>query len=116
MYTYMLEETQGVLPKRFTIVLKDMIEENVQVNQVNEFFKTHRENYEKFVSNGIDKTKPEKCEFCQICPWQEECEKIWITKDNLNQVGGLTKVHRKKLLELKIDTATKYQNKILKKY
>ena len=52
----MLEETQGVLPKRFTIVLKDMIEEDVQVNQVNEFFKTHRVNYESFVINGIDKT------------------------------------------------------------
>ena len=34
----MLEATQGVLPKRFTVVLKDMVEENVQVNQVNEFF------------------------------------------------------------------------------
>ena len=47
MYTYMLENTQGVLPKRFTIVLKNMVRENVQVNQVNEFFKIHRENYEK---------------------------------------------------------------------
>ena len=51
--------------------------------------------------------KPEKCSFCQICKWQEECEKIWIDKDSLNQVGGLTKVHLKKLLELKIDTASK---------
>ena len=115
MYTYMLEKTQGVLPKRFTIVLKDMIEENVQVNQVNEFFKTHRANYEKFVSNGIDKTKPEKCSFCQICSWQEECEKIWIKEDNLNQVGGLTKVHLKKLLQLKIDTATKLSKQDPKK-
>jgi len=107
MYTYMLEGTQGVLPKRFTIVLKDMISEDVQVNQVNEFFKTHRENYEEFVNGEIDNTKPEKCSFCQICKWQEECEKIWIDKDSLNQVGGLTKVHLKKLLELKIDTASK---------
>ncbi len=107
MYTYMLEGTQGVLPKKFTIVLKDMVKEDVQVNQVNEFFKTHRENYEKFTSNGIDKTKPEKCSFCQICSWQEECEKIWIKEDNLNQVGGLTRVHLKKLLEIKINNATK---------
>ena len=107
MYTYMLEGTQGVLPKKFTIVLKDMISEDVQVNQVNEFFKTHRENYEEFVNGEIDKTKPENCSFCQICKWQEECEKIWINKDSLNQVGGLTKVHLKKLLELKIDTASK---------
>ena len=55
MYTYMLEETQGVLPKRFTIVLKDMVREDVQVNQVNEFFKTHRINYEKFVKMELIK-------------------------------------------------------------
>ena len=115
MYTYMLEETQGVLPKRFTIVLKDMVREDVQVNQVNEFFKTHRINYEKFVKNGIDKTKPEKCSFCQICSWKEECEKLWIKEDNLNQIGGLTKVHLKKLLELKIDTATKLSKQDPKK-
>ena len=38
-----------------------MISEDVQVNQVNEFFKTHRENYEEFVNGEIDKIKPEKC-------------------------------------------------------
>jgi hypothetical protein len=27
--------------------------------------------------------------------------KIWVDKDSLNQVGGLTKVHLKKLLGLK---------------
>ena len=115
MYTYMLEHTQGVLPKKFTIVLKDMVEEDVQVNQVNEFFKIHRENYEKFVGNGVDKQKPEKCSFCSTCEWQEECEKIWIKEDNLNQVGGLTKVHLKKLLELKIDTISKLSKQDSKK-
>ena len=115
MYTYMLEGTQGVLPKRFTIVLKGMIKEDVQVNQVNEFFKTHRENYEKFVTSEIDRTKPEKCSFCQVCKWKAECEKIWIDKDSLNQVGGLTKVHLKKLLELKIDTTSKLSKQDLNK-
>jgi MinD superfamily P-loop ATPase len=49
-----------------------MISEDVQVNQVNEFFKTHRKNYEEFVNSEIDKIEPEKCSFCQICKWQEE--------------------------------------------
>ena len=61
----------------------------------------------KFVGNGVNKQRPEKCSFCSTCEWQEECEKIWIKEDNLNQVGGLTKVHLKKLLELKFDTITK---------
>ena len=118
MYTYMLENTQGALPKHFTIVLKNMIHESVQVNQVNEFFKIHRENYENFVIKNLDKQKPEKCNFCNVCEWSDECEKIWIKQDNLNQIGGLNKIHLKKLLELKIDTATKLSkqdtNKIIK--
>ena len=26
--------------------------------------------------------------FCSICDWQDECEKIWINKRHLNQVGN----------------------------
>ncbi len=117
-YTYMLENTQGVIPKTFAIILKNMSRENVQVKQVSEFFKIHRENYEKFINDEVDKHKPEKCSFCNVCEWKEECEKIWLKEDNLNQVGGLNKVHLKKLLEIKIDSAEKLSqqnsDKILK--
>ena len=73
-------------------VLKNMVREDVQVNQVNEFFKIHRENYEKFIGNGVDKQRPEKCSFCSTCEWQEECEKIWIKEDNLNQMFKIIKL------------------------
>ncbi len=106
-YTFMLEATQGVLPKKFIIVLKNMVQEEVQVHQVNQFFKKTRENYEKFIETLVNKTKPEKCSACETCEWLDRCENIWKKEDNLNQVGGLTKVHLKKLLNIKIDTATK---------
>ena len=104
MYTYMLEETQGVLPQKFNIVLKDFITEEVQVNQVNEYFKTHQLNYEEFLKQEVEKVKPEKCSFCQNCKWKEECDKIWTKEENLNQLGGLSKVHLKKLNQIKIKT------------
>lgn len=104
MYTYMLESVQEVLPQKFTIVLKDFINEDVQVNQVNEFFKTHQSKYEEFLKDEVDKVKPEKCSFCQFCNWKDECDKIWINEENLNQVGGLTKVHLKKLNQIRIQT------------
>ena len=106
MYTYMLEAVQGVLPKKFTIVLKEMSHEVVRVNQVNDFFKTHRKNYEKFILKEVNETKPEKCSFCQVCKWSDVCEKIWITKDNLNQIGGFKKTYYKKLSDLKINSGT----------
>ena len=117
-YTFMLEATQGVLPKKFIIVLKNMVQEEVQVHQVNQFFKKTRENYEKFIETLVNKTKPEKCSACETCEWLDRCENIWKKEDNLNQVGGLTKVHLKKLLNIKMDTATKLskqdENKPLK--
>ncbi len=36
MYTYMLEGTQGVLPKKFTIVLKEMVKEDVRFKRYGE--------------------------------------------------------------------------------
>ena len=106
MYTYMLEGTQGVLPQKFTIVLKDFVTEHVQINHVNDYFKAHQSNYENFLKTGVDTIKPEKCGFCQVCKWKDECDKIWIAEDHLNQVGGLSRVHIKKLNKLKIKTLT----------
>ena len=42
-------------------------------------------------------------------------KKFGLREDNLNQIGGLTKVHLKKLLQLKIDTATKLSKQDPKK-
>ena len=80
MYTYMLEGTQGVLPKRFTIVLKDMISEDVQVNQVNEFFKTHRENYEEFVNGEIDKLNLKNVVFVKYVSGKRNVKKYGLIK------------------------------------
>jgi len=119
-YTFMLEETQGVLPKKFIIILKNMVHEEVQVDLVYEFFKKTRKNYEKFVETLLNKQKPEKCSACDNCEWLDRCESIWKKEDNLRLVGGLTKIHEKKLLNIKIDTATKLskqdENKPLKKF
>ena len=106
MYTFLLESIQDVLPKIFTIVLKDMKKEVVQLNQVYEFFKVNKEKYEHFVLNKVNKSIPQKCEFCPVCPWLDTCEKIWKDKDDLNQVYGMNKNYSKKLKHQKIKTAS----------
>jgi len=106
MYTFLLESIQGVLPKIFTIVLKDMVKEVVQLNQVYEFFKVNKEKYEHFILKKINKSTPEKCDFCQVCPWLDVCKKIWKDTDDLNQIYGMNKNYSKKLREQKIKTAS----------
>ena len=80
MYTYMLENTQGVLPKRFTIVLKNMVREDVQVNQVNEFFKIHRENYEKFVGNGVINKDQRSAVFVVLANGKKNVKKVGLKR------------------------------------
>ena len=96
MYSYLLEKAQGVLPKSFYILLKDSKKEEIKLSQVGDFFKESKIQYEDFIKKDLDNAKPEKCSFCSICDWQDECEKIWINKRHLNQVGGNNKNYIKK--------------------
>ena len=97
MYSYLLEQVQGILPENFHIVLRTLEVETVPIKYVNEFFKYNKNKYEHFLKKDVEKVKPEKCNFCNLCDWAETCEDIWIKEDNLNQVGGINKNYIKKL-------------------
>jgi uncharacterized protein len=78
----------------------------VPIKYVNEFFKYNKNKYEHFLKKDVEKVKPEKCNFCNLCDWAETCEDIWIKEDNLNQVGGINKNYIKKLKAHGIKTLT----------
>ena len=104
MYSYLLEKIQGLTPRSFFILLKDLKKEEIKVSQVNEFFLENKSQYELFIKNDLNKTKPEKCDHCQICDWQEVCENEWKVKRHLNQVGGNNKNYIKKFKKNNINT------------
>jgi uncharacterized protein len=106
MYSYLLEQVQGTLPDNFHIVLRTLEVETVPIKYVNEFFKYNKKKYELFLKKDVEKVKPEKCNFCKLCDWAENCENIWIKEDNLNQVGGINKNYIKKLKTHGIKTLT----------
>ena len=110
MYSYLLEQVQGTLPDNFHIVLRTLEVETVPIKNVNEFFKYNKKKYELFLKKDVEKVKPEKCKFCNICDWAETCEDIWIKEDNLNQVGGVNKNYIKKLKAHGIKTLTQLSN------
>jgi uncharacterized protein len=106
MYSYLLEQVQGILPHNFHIVLRTLEVETVPIKYVNEFFKYNKNKYEHFLKKDVEKVKPEKCNFCNLCDWAETCENIWIKEDNLNQVGGINKNYIKKLKAHGVKTLT----------
>lgn len=104
MYSYLLEKIQGFAPKSFFILLKDLKKEEIKLSQVYEFFVETKKQYEYFIQNDLNKTESIKCDFCPMCPWQDECEKGWKEKRHLNQVGGNNKNNIKKFNKNNINT------------
>ena len=103
-YCVMLEKIQGVLPEKFYIVLKDHHIEPIKLSNVYNYVLFNKDRFQNYIENDLDNTKPEKCGYCNICDWIEECEKIWIKEDHLNQLGNINKVQIKKLNEVGIKT------------
>jgi len=104
MYSLMLEHYQKEMPQYVSVALKDNILEKIKTSEIHEFFNYNKDKYEIFLKNNINKAKPVKCTFCNFCDWEEECEKIWIKEDNLNQVAGINRSQIKRLSKVKIET------------
>ena len=104
MYSLMLEHHQKQMPQYVSIALKDNITERIKTSEIYEFFNYNKDKYEEFLQKKINKTKPVKCSFCSFCDWEEECEKIWIKEDNINQVAGINSSQIKRLAKLEIET------------
>ena len=97
LYSFLLEEAQGILSDNFFILLKDKSKEFIKLKEVYDTFLLHKNSYENFIKNELDKTKPEKCGYCTFCDWKEICENEWIDNRHLNQVLGNNKKNIKKL-------------------
>jgi uncharacterized protein len=106
-YAGLLEKVQGIKSKNFHIVLKEMKKESVEFESVSEFVLMQKNKYEHFVQNEIDTAKPEKCTYCTLCPWEDNCKGIWDKKDSLDLIWGLRKDTRKIFQKLGIDTVEK---------
>ena len=57
MYSYLLEQVQGVLPHNFHIVLRTLEVETVPIKYVNEFFKYNKNKYEHFLMKEVETVK-----------------------------------------------------------
>ena len=87
-YLDLLKNIQGILPKKFYILLKDKTKQPIKVNEVYDTYLLHKNSYEIFLSKNIKKTYPEKCSYCNFCDWSEQCNNEWIEKRDINQVLG----------------------------
>ena len=66
----------------------------------------------KNILKNISKEKiyPEKCDHCEICDFADECEKIWVKDNYINQVAKINRSQIEKLKKIGIKTVEELAN------
>ena len=103
-YSYLLSKIQGFTPIKMYLIDGANLIHDFKVSEFLDYFLYTKDNFEKFLPT-VEKIDlyPEKCSFCNICPWFDECEKVWVEDNYINQICGInvsqiTKL-KKKILE-----------------
>ena len=70
-----------------------------------ELFNHGKKEFVKFLSNTAkEKLYPEKCSYCNLCNWKDECDQIWEKDNYVNLVAGSNKSQIEKLKKNKVRT------------
>ena len=107
LYSYLLKEAQGILPKNFYILLKDKKKEVIKLKEVFDTFLLHKKNFENFIKDDLNKKKLEKISSISLRDLQEFYENEWKVNKHLNALLGSNKNSVKKLNQTGIHTYDK---------
>ena len=104
-YSFMISKIQKILPKKMYLIDGSDIEHEYKTSEYLDIFKHSKSEFIKYLSK-IEKEKvyPEKCSFCKLCDWHDECEKIWEKDNYINLVAGTNKSQIEKLKKNNIKT------------
>ena len=104
-YSDMLGKIQKLLPKKMYLIDGSDVEHSFKTIEYIDLLNHGKKEFIKFLSN-IDKEKiyPEKCSYCNLCDWKDECDKIWEEDNYVNLVAGTNKSQIEKLKKNKVRT------------
>jgi len=106
-YSFLLSKVQGLMPLKMYLIDGSNKIHDYKVSEFIDYFLYSKENFEKFIPFAKkENLYPEKCSFCPLCPWLDECEKIWINDNYINQTCGIISSQVQKLKKEKIKTIT----------
>ena len=89
---FLLSEIQEIVPRYMYLIDGANKTHTFKTSEFLDYFLYTKNNFENFLPkvNKID-LYPEKCSFCGICSWLDECEKIWDKDNYINQICGIKK-------------------------
>ena len=104
-YSDMLGKIQKLLPKKMYLIDGSDVGHSFKTIDYIDLFNHGKKEFIKFLSNiDKEKTYPEKCSYCNLCDWKDECDKIWEEDNYVNLVAGTNKSQVEKLKKNKVRT------------
>ncbi len=104
LYSDLLSNIQGLLPKQIHVVLGDRTEQSYRLADFFRYYRNVKTRFLERVKGGYDKTYPEPCPHCDLCHWRDLCQDQWVKDDHLCLVANSTKIQIKKLNAVGIKT------------
>ena len=104
MYSDMLADIQGPLPRTMHLVTGDDIQHDFKVSDFYFYYLRSKQRFESFVAARPSDSYPEPCQHCDVCHWLEACKLRWQEDDHLSLVANIRRSQREKLEKSGIGT------------
>ena len=110
LYTRILGEIQGLVPEEFWVVSPGAFEkpEKFRTTDYIAFARRMEQQLTEAVDGELpdEPTAPEPVNECDICRWWSRCDKRRREADHLSFVAGISRLQRRELEHLGVDTLT----------
>ena len=104
LYSDLLSDIQGLIPKSIHVVLGDQTEKSYHLADYLRYYRSVKTRFLKHVEGDHDETYPEPRAFCDLCHWRELCKAQWVKDDHLSLVANISNIQVKKLNDAGIGT------------
>jgi predicted RecB family nuclease len=104
LYSEMLAEIQGVMPRHIHVVLGDGRKETFVLANYLRYYRQIKSRFLAWVSQQERESYPERRDQCDMCRWRERCKGQWESDDHLNRVAGISRVQIPRLIAAGVKT------------
>ena len=104
LYSEMLAEIQGVMPKHIHVVLGDGRKETFVLANYLRYYRQIKNRFLAWVTQQERASYPERRDRCDLCRWRDLCTDQWDADDHLNRVAGISRVQIPRLKAAGIST------------
>ncbi|WP_208293913.1 TM0106 family RecB-like putative nuclease [Ilumatobacter fluminis] len=93
-YAEAITTTTGHAPEQLHIELGSGRRETIRVADVSAYWRRLRGQLARVVNEPAGETKPDKCDHCPFCEFEQVCDAEWREADSLIHVAGVHTAHR----------------------